>query len=496
VTIEPEIIAQTTGNNDDPVQVFTNNCIVSPKYPQTVPFNFEVPMYTIQGATFDYYNQNTDSISTNLNNLKTFIFDFSANTFSLSGTTEFEHDIYRLDYGSYIDAIKFANQTSTTGSTLTATTNSFTDAISALTNVYLQVFEDASGITSNPHTFALPQKVKPTGSYTVDLFTDKSQYFIDSKFVFEKSVDLTLGDVMIFSGGSAVTLYETASGSTMNLYSDGDPHQITGGTFSGTVINGAFFTYFVAPNKPNIDVVNGAPAVNGGLTTFSPIFAFNNVEDGDYYKLQINYDETDVNFTGVTTIFNIPKQIGNPEYIRTFSKPLTPNVPFLYRIGNTKEIINLFNIKQNVTTWGNYSSGVTANDGNFTLAGTAYILSEDPLNIFPGVKITIEVVAAFSSVDLGADSSQDPNIASEVTSPLGGGVGSTQTVYTGSDGTYSFGKILGGVYKLTAEPPSTSGFNTKVFYITLTEDTPNFNIIFGITWGSTSVLFSDPYSFL
>ena len=58
--ITKTITKRQTGDNDSAVQVFIENTFVDIPKTKTLPFNFEVPVYTLQGATYNYYNQNID----------------------------------------------------------------------------------------------------------------------------------------------------------------------------------------------------------------------------------------------------------------------------------------------------------------------------------------------------------------------------------------------------------------------------------------------------
>lgn len=479
MAITNTVETRTTGDNDDAVQVFVENTIMDSPVSVTSPFNFEVPVYNLAGASFDYYSQDVNAISTNLNNEKSLVFSFTSNTQSLSGFTQMVHDVFRIDFNTFNDVVSFG-----TGAT------AFEDAVSAITSPLLVISEDVSGstfTTLSAHTLDFPILIKPTGQFAQDMMMDKAQYFVDSKFFFPKQIDQTLGDIQTISGDSIVTLYVVPTGTTEFLTSSGRPHQITGGTFSGTTISGAYFTYFSPPHKPDIDVINDAPSVLGNLPTFSPIFSFKNVDDGDYYKLQVSYNTGDTVFTGDTTVFKIQKQAGDPEFIRTYSTPLTPNANFLYRIGNTKEIINIFGIKQNVTVWGEYAEARTANDGQFVLSGNTYKGAIGGTKL-AGIVISLTTVTNISNVDLGVDSTENPDIFSETSSPLGGGAGTVISVGpTSSNGTYSFGRINGGTYTVTASD-ITNLYPPQTVTVTITQDT-QLDLIFSLLWGNTSVDF-------
>src|SRR5690606_34098339 len=99
--IEKQILSRTSGVYSATSQLCTSNTIVKHDDCQTSPFNFNVPVFLTQGATYNYYVQGTDGISTNLNSTKRLIFGFSANTESLTGTTKMKHNIYKIDYSVY-----------------------------------------------------------------------------------------------------------------------------------------------------------------------------------------------------------------------------------------------------------------------------------------------------------------------------------------------------------------------------------------------------------
>jgi len=519
MAIEKYITSRTSGSGTSMSQVFLSNTIVKHNEVVSSPFNFDVPVYSLNGATFNYYQQTTDGISASLNNIKTVTFSISANTNSLTGTTKMKHDIYKIDYEIYTAFT--SNPTvlsSTTNPTIfssatlsqvisptlvvsTGTTSALTQAtiniISAVTTPFYTVYENVTGATFlivSAHTLTLPQKIKPVGQYTQDFFLDKSQYFIDSKFVFETNVNQTIGDIQRYSGDQIVQIYDMPYSATTYLESASATHTITGGTFSGVTISGATFTYFVPPKKSDIFVVDGQPSVQGTLNTFAPIFSFKNVEDGDYYKVQVNYSTGDTTFTGETTVFKFQRQLGNAEYVRTVAAALTPNADFIYRIGNTKEIINLFNIKQNVTTWSEFTYARTSNDGTFTLSGHTWLnqINGSPVQ---NVILTLTILSTNSTVDLGSDTPNDPNTISEVTNPLGGGVGSTITITSDANGYFTFGKINGGQYTLTAQHTDPLNFPTQTFNFFLSTDT-NIDIVFSILWGNTNIDFLQPYTFL
>ena len=513
MSIDRTIIQQTSGTNSGTSQVFLANTFADVNsITQSVPTELDVPVYTINGATFNFYQQTTDGISASLNNIKSMDFIFSSNTQALSGTTKMKHDIYKIDYDVFSNFVTSPSATTQLSSVLTSTTgatslsaasqissqvsNSVANMISATTIPFYTVIEDVSGSTFtvvDTHSLVMPEKVKPTGGFTQNLFLDKSQYFVDSKFVIEKNVDTTVGAVYTLSGGSPVMLYNVAPSATTFIETSSVANTITGNTpCSGLTLSGATFTYFVPPKKPDINVLNGGPTVTGTLNTFAPIFSFKNVDDGDRYQVQLTYDVSNVNFTGVTTTFKYSSQPGNAEYIRTVASALSPNASFLYRIGNVKEIKNIFGTVQNITSYSEYVQAQTANDGNFILSGYTFFSRENgsPLS---GVTLTLTRQTVNSSVYLGADM-VDGGTIDETVSPLEGGIGTTYPAVSSSDGSYSFGRILGGQYNLNAYTGD-GNYPPQNINIVITQDT-NLDFVFSILWGNTVLNFAYPVTFL
>lgn len=493
--ITKDIITRSTGDNDSAVQVFIENAFVDLPIRKTSPFNWEAPVYTIAGAAIptEFYVQTTNSISASLNNEKTIVFNFSANTASMSATTQMVHDVYRLEYDIFNEV---ANNIGNTGNTF------FEDVIDSLSVPITTVTEDCSGSTflvSTSHTLELPVEIKPTGEYTQNLLIDRAQYFIDSRWTFPKNIDQTLGEIVIFSSETQdfETLYVVPTATTENLVSSQTVTQITGGTFEGTLVSGgSYFTYFVPCQKPSIDVINNQPQIVGEIPTFSPIFSWNNSNsvDVDYNKIQVSYNILDTGFTGSTSVFVVP-QVPNSdaELIHNASKILTPNSDFIYRVANVKEIINIFGIKQNISVYSRFEYAKTANNGAFVLSGHTYrsVVGGTPIS---GVQITATTLASFSSVDIGADSITDESLSSAVSQPLAGAIGSTVVVTSDSDGYYSFGDLVAGTYLLTAQSLSYPQYHTVT--ITITDSSTTVDFVFSIVWGSESVTFFDPYIFI
>lgn len=488
MSINKEIVSRTIGENDGISQVFLQNTIPNIFEPESEPKPFRVPLFSLKGATFNYYEQNINGISVNINNQKTVEFNYSANTSSFSAITKTIYDIYKLDFNIYnqvYNSFDFEGSEvlPTTAETASATAITYTKESIAeiLAEPLITLYDTGSTITTPIYEFDLPTVVKPENQFAQRLLLDKSQYFIDTRFEFPLERDKTLGGYQILSGGVAtdITLTGLSEDGNYLLETSRNSEEIDVGLFSGVTVTGALFTYFVAPQKPNIDVLSDEPSVQGQLDTFSPIFSFNNVSDGDYYKLQVTYNVDNVTFSS-STIFDIPKQEGEPDFIRTFSTPLTPDSDFLYRIGNTKEITNIFGVKQNVTTWGRTENAFTATDGIYDISGTIY---QNELFGSPVSAATIQFIVASttSDVELGVDAPYEEIISEGTNEPLGGGVGASFSGLTDTNGNYSLTNIKGGALQVIV---SKDGYITQTYNIELNEDTTGENFTIRLNWGS------------
>jgi|ERR1035437_957809 hypothetical protein len=484
------IVSRVSGSDTSTSQVFACNTINSPTdIVQTTPQIFNVPNYSLVGATYAYYIQNADGISVNLNNIKTVEFNFSSNTSSLSSTTLMQHDIYRIPYDLYTSYIQASGTTSNSAST------AMQQAISV---PFYSIRENVSGDSFtilNTHQLVLPQQIKKLGGYSESFFLDKSQFFIDSTFVFPVSTDMTVGDVFVMSGGVETLLYGMPPSGTSYSQTSNNVSLVTGNTlFSGNSISGASFTWFSAPKRPDIFVINNQPSVIGSLATYSPIFSFNGVSDSDYYRLLVSYNTGDSTFSN-STKFDFPAQPGNDEYIRSVSVPLTPNSQFIYKIGGVKSIVNLFGTRQNVVSYSDYIQAETNSANNFNVTGHTWI-NYIGGNSATGVTLTLTIQVNNASVYLESDVVTDSNLNSTEIFPLGGQQGTQIIVTSDVNGYFHFDGIPAGSYTGVA---SYTGLNTiyfdQTFNFFLSSDL-NMDVIFDIIWGNETIIFDDPYTFL
>lgn len=501
----PKIIkSKSTGDNNSVAQVFAQNQYVKINPKQSAIFEFKYPVYAVEGATYNYYAQNTRTLKQNVDLGHTYTLVFSDNVISLTGATQVKHEIYRVTYEDYIEALNNPGGTAFTQTIVRSLQEplvTFTENGSGTTGVYERIL-------GNRYSFAIPNLFKAPGQYTQDIFRDKSQYFINTKFVFQKPVDRTIGDIQVYqvneNGDNLPTrildYYKTEYDFVESSLKS---HVITGETpFSGLTVNGAFITFFTTPKKPNLYVSKGDESINiiGKQKTFSPTFNFSNVDDGDYYRVMVTYDVNDTKFKGGQRIERlINKQNGDAEYVRTFSTPLLPNKQFLYKIGNTKRITSIFGTKQEATVWSEPIQAETANDGQFALSGYTYLDNISSGTTLSGCTLELVGVYSNSTIDLFVDTKNTTDIFQTVSSTIDNSSTFGNSIITVSDanGYFDFGRVDGGTYTLKVTPPSEYAEQLPILnrQVSISVDTGLeivLTMIFGntiVTWGSSQYVF-------
>lgn len=374
MSLDYYIISQTTGDNDSSSQVLSQNTLA---YNNNISygnyFSYLYPTYRLEGASLLYYERDYNSITYEITNGKSYTIFFSGEStpsvIGHTGTTIITHSLYRLPFTA--NTLYLSNPDA----------DGIIDIQPFFDNPLLSISEQVSAITisNSAYTYNFPTLYKDVGNFTRNVFEDKDQFFLDTLFSFEESNDLTLGDCYIYGGFDTASnreiytrLFLEPSATTFYTSNLGTL-EITGSSaYSGTSYRGAFFTYFVPPKKPNLNVSGGRQLINvqGTQTNLSPVFNFSNVDDGDYYQLQVNYDVNDTPFSGTNIYtYNINKQVGDAEFVRVYSTPLRINDDFLYRIGNVKEIVNVFDNRQAITTWSDSISASIKATGVFRLSG-------------------------------------------------------------------------------------------------------------------------------
>lgn len=397
----------TSGTKNSVSQVFYNNCFAD-SGPVTTTFTTLLkPKFYTYGGTLNYYGQDPNAIFTNLVR-PPIRFVFSANTESLSGDTYIVHNIYRIDYETFklygdnqldskVDLInkksvesklqssnkEFLNSNNPIrgnnpiiepekffGQSLTQ--NDLNTIQGYFNKPLLTITASTSAITGNVYDLYLDQYIKQSGKFKTELFIDKAQYFIDTKLVNTLPLNKQYNDFISLgpSGINGSTSWDTHIQLTST---NSIPVTIEAGLFSGITLSGNYFTFFIVPDKPVLEY----PIMTGNLTTFTPEFRWSNGDNADSFLLQINYDISDTGFTGVST-FNYPvektekntkisrsktksfdTEFETEKAIYTFQVPTKSNKTFIYRVGNSKELIDIFNVRRNVVTFTDYYSVTT-----------------------------------------------------------------------------------------------------------------------------------------
>ena len=413
----------TTSNAGCSAESFYVNQFVDVSQFDASQFAFDTPLYYTMGGTPNYYLQDVYSIFTNIS--RPFIrFVFTANTSSFGTGTTIKHSIYRIPYDEFSkytaeilrQAIEGVEDGSTeeiketftdeSGNTKTVSTirvisktstaqklapklfpekikntDSY-DKLAPIKNLLekpiLVITGETSGITSTVYNLFLDEYQKNKGDFKFQLFLDYAQYFITTQFNFQREQGADYTEFYQLDSNRNLVPIDYQKDFTETTINNS--HTITAGTFSGVSVVGNFFTYFLIPNKPKWEL----PSVAGQLKTFSPTFYWSDTDDGDNFVLQVVYNAADSNsFSGVVYSYPIAKEdtrmstnelLGagsepwditqkTTDVIRKMSASLTPGKTFWYRIGNVKELVNLFGVKQRVVTFSDISSATTSYSG-------------------------------------------------------------------------------------------------------------------------------------
>lgn len=537
--INREIRFGVTGENDSRVQAFYNNYYTNSTPVQTTYFVFNKPAFINYGGTSSYYSQDPFSIFTNLVR-PPIRFLFSANTASLSGDSYFIHKIYRLDYNIYklysdnqiTEPLEYSNRidsnnandvlnsinpkipgTSQTTGRGFATKNSIpsgNNPIPLPEKLYGQLpttgdlntlqkylsepiitFTAAtSGITTLTYDLYLDQYIKKFGNYKTELFIDKAQYFVDTTMVFNVNLNRPYNSYTPSHSASAINNSVPWENKYEINVRTSSGHTITSGPWSGLSVTGNFFTYFTVPDKPIFEY----PILSGALSTFTPEFRWSNGENADSFIFQINYNTGDTTFTG--TVFNYPvekraentkvsesiefgaaSQYGTSKNLYTFQVPVKSNKSFLFRVGNSKEIVDIFDVRRNVVTFSDYYNAIS---------------QPEPIRTYVFVEADSKYVEAVSGYltppSLLAESAiEEYSLSGTVTGGTVTGAtmqllypnGNYVTTITDTGGTYSFIGLEPGTYTLTT---MYRGFETDVRYVVVTNADIVLNFRLHLLW--------------
>jgi len=239
---------KVSGSATTTTQSFYSNKNVNLLSGGTTVDSIDSPMYYSFGGTQDYYGQDPQAVFTNMN--APFIrFYFTANTYSISGDTEFVHEIYKLDnetyknYNTTFDKIdsKNINQTNQLTERQVVTQNgktTITDITKSSKNIlgtetfintgatkideiqrllqdpYYKYVVPSSAMTFPIYDLILGEFIKTSGttagSYTKKLFDDKSQYFVKSFFRYKILNDVNEFDTYkIYNNNNSEDLIST-----------------------------------------------------------------------------------------------------------------------------------------------------------------------------------------------------------------------------------------------------------------------------------------------
>lgn len=561
----------TSGTNGGPIQSFYQNIFYDPKEVVGTPFVFDIPKYTTAGGSQDYYGQNPNAIFTNL--VKPFLrFDFSANTDSFGTGTSIIHDIYRVDWETYrivqgrlnadlddsiqseeiiteeieeIDEItgeikrrrivtgksQIKNEVKASrkpgnveGSRVnnTVVKPTIADLQDMLDEPLYSLTAKTSGITTNIYDLILDQDIKKSGEFKTELFKDRSQYIVDTRFVFKKERTPGLinyfeytydefNNLLLTGATSGITTGGTTghlpTGVTSALTYDYCVDQVTNssaltinkGEFEGINFKGGhYFTYFVIPDKPMFEY----PSPEGQLETFTPEIFWTNGESADEYLVQVNYNTGDTAFTGSVTSYIVPKtdeymeiansktkssdtEFSSDKKIRKYQLSLKSNSCAIYRVGNVKKIENLFGVRQSVVTFSNYKQICTQPEAIITQVFTE---NDSPHRD--------EIAGLGSPPSLQAESPLEEYMLSGTVSGSTVVGATMQLVYpnasfvttvTDSAGTFSFDSLEAGTYTLNT---TIAGWAADSRAISITDDT-SVNISLRIQWDNTAVTWGD-----
>lgn len=422
---------------DSPVESFTINQFANPSQYDASFFEFDTPSYYTLGGTINYYGQDYWSIFTNI--YRPFIkFTFTGNTDHFGTGTTILHNVYRItrkDFLEYASEVirkdisqnkDFTTETveesvtDESGNTKTITTtkkiaststsektapkdfpelitgfsldtlNGIEKMKSLLSNPILTVTAATSSITSYTYILFLSEYEKSAGNFQQQMFQDYAQYFVTTQFEFSMERGAELCEFYQIDSEKKLTSYDYQK--SYKQLTPAYEHTITGGTFSGVTTSGNFFTYFLIPNKPILE----APVVRGALKTFSPKFFWSNTNDGDSFVLQVVYNSGDSqSFSGTVYSYPITKENSvlstssmlnvpdgdwsiaqkKTDTVREYSVPLSYGSDFWYRIGNVKELINIFGVKQTVITFSNIESATTYSE---SYQNQVFVQSDSP----------------------------------------------------------------------------------------------------------------------
>jgi hypothetical protein len=522
MSINKEIRSITSGNRTTVSQAFYNNNYADSDIGVSPIYLFKVPEYITYGGTPNYYDQDATSIFTNVGN-PPLRFIFTANTFSLSGNSYFVHELYKLSYD--IHRLYSDNQiTNKPSFTNKNDTDNITDSTTGIKNKAIQneetlklgnnpipipekffgqaltekdlatiqtYFENpisvitasTTGITGAVYDIPIDQFVTTVGSYKQEALTDKAQYFLKTKLIFTIDLNKNYSEQYQVSGN---TIVSNEWNNFITAQTVSETHIITGETYSGLNVAGHFFTYFIVPDQPIMEY----PITQGNITTFTPEFRWSNSDKADSCVVQICYDIFNTGFTGSSIVnypiektadnvqvlqnvtYSVDSQASTTKNVYTTQIPIQSNTEFIYRIGNSKEIIDVFDVRRAVVA---YSAPYTAQTLSTSLSGSVLVEIDSKNNsdpVIPFVPPSLDYENTFTTYSLYGTISG--STISGGTANLITPNGSTLTAFVQTGGTYSYSGLIPGDYSIYV---NYRGYLTETFNFNISGTTTyNFRI--------------------
>jgi len=337
---------------------------------------------------------------------------------------------------------------------------------------------DTTGITTSVYDFQPDQYIKNLGDFKTELFQDRAQYFVDTRFEFKFATPELSNFITINDNGDVVdgTYSAIKTGTTETTGGTIDRGEFEGISFKGD----DYFTYFTVPDKPTFEY----PTPEGQIDTFTPeIYWTNGENDIDEYLVQVTYNTGDTAFTGSVFSYVVPRcdelkeeatnisknstnDFETTKTIRKYQLSLKSNSCALYRVGNVKTITNIFGVKQNVVTFSDHKQICTQiepirsyvfveNDSPYVegiagLTSPPSLIAENPLGEY-----VLSGTVSGSTIEGATMQLIYPN-------------GSFVTTLTDSGGTFSFDSLEDGEYTLNT---TYRGYASDSRTINITEDT-------------------------
>jgi len=497
--INKEIRSITAGHSTTASQVFYNNNFADANDGTSPVYVFRVPQYVTYGGTPNYYDQDSTSIFTNVGN-PPLRFIFTSNTFSLSGNSFFVHELYKLSYDvhrlysdnqitnkpSFVNKNDVASSTDSKAGTKNKalenqetlksgnnpipipekffgqplTPNDLSTIQAYFENPISTITASTTGITGAIYDIPIKQFITSLGSYKQEALTDKAQYFLKTKMIFYLNLQKDYVDKYTITGTTGTTIATEAWSDVFTGQTSSEIHSITASTYFGLNVAGHFFTYFVVPDQPIMEY----PITQGDITTFTPEFRWSNSDKADSCVVQICYDIFNTGFTGTSIVdytvektldnvqvlqnvtYGVDSQASTTKNVYTTQIPIQSNTEFIYRIGNSKEIIDVFDVRRAVVA---FSSPYTAQTLSTSLSGSVLVEIDSihtATDVVPVVPPSLDYENTFSVFYLSGTITG--SLVSGGTTTLITPNGSTLVAFISSAGTYSYSGLVPGDYTI------------------------------------------------